>query len=421
MAAAAPPVAGGPAPPTPVVANVMAAPFSSSLFIMLDADTLLVLATPYLDRDAVPPVAGTPSRVQLSQRRMLHVFFERCDLVLSNHAFLVTFQSTHMFTLAMPGAAWGRVLTELVASGLLAQPIADLSALIVAVRSLTISTPANLLLTPSDFLAGEAFDTPPAAAVPGVAAVQSRAAAGPRGRAGHRPAVPAVAAVAAIQGVPAVFGPADLHFLTFLDLLALRRVGDSAPMAIAARLAPLVGACLTRAYRLSSTALARLTMSVLRLNLERRIFGAVGQPDAAVALQLLEFLPTLVLPPLWHSASLGDAAVLRDLSDTVRYTYGTAEDRRAVETCRLSAVTRCASLSAYNAALPSALAPLGLGNYQPCCHGPVHWTLLRLSRLRGVVPHLGFGLLSSGSPRLSRHQWRCPSVGLSPLMRLSRR
>ena len=75
----APPVPP-PAAPAPIVVTVVAAPITPTLHATLLANEALVLATPYLQWEAVPPVAGAPARVRLSQRILLYVFVMRCRL-----------------------------------------------------------------------------------------------------------------------------------------------------------------------------------------------------------------------------------------------------------------------------------------------------------------------------------------------------
>ena len=130
---------------------------------------------------------------------------------------------------------------------------------------------------------------------------------------------------------------------------------------ILGRMAFYFGDSLTRASRLAPTSLARLSMGVLRPNLERRIFGSAGGvADAVFAVQLPDFLLSLSLPPMWQIGALTGVQVQRELTDTIRYCYGSNEDRRAVETSRLSSTTR------YTHHQPYGLVALRLLRGMPC-------------------------------------------------------
>jgi hypothetical protein len=73
-----------------------------------------------------------------------------------------------LLRLGLTAAAWERILGELVASGLLLATFASLAELRDAIDALTISTPANLIISPGDLQLGEPFAAP-APAVGGVA------------------------------------------------------------------------------------------------------------------------------------------------------------------------------------------------------------------------------------------------------------
>ena len=340
-----PPVAlpVAPAPPAPVVVTVVAVPITPTLPISLLANSSFVLGTACLPWEPQPPVAGAAPTVRLTQRILIYVFVGRCTLDQSA-ASLAVFNTAHVLTFALTGAAWSRILTEYLASGLLSMPITDLPSLIDAVLSVAINASSNLVLHAADVIVGEPWSVPgvaPVAPVPAIPAVPAVRAA--RGRPA-RPRVPAVPAVPGVAGVPVIAGPPDLALLTFLTLNQSFRPGTAAPLLSFARLALVAGDCLTQAARAAPLALPRLSMAILRPNLERRIFGAPGGvSDAAAAMQLPDFILMLQLPPMWQLGALEHSGVQRELSDTILYCFGTAADRRAVETSRLSSTTRCAA------------------------------------------------------------------------------
>ena len=125
---------------------------------------------------------------------------------------------------------------------------------------------------------------------------------------------------------------------------AFSEPSTTSPLLALAKLMASLGGVLTRAARNTPHCLAKMTVALLRPNLERRIFGvANGTSDAAVAFHLKTFLLDINLPPMFASRSARPTDVQRDLSDAIRYSFGTDEDRIAVETARLSSANGCAT------------------------------------------------------------------------------
>ena len=247
----APPVPP-PAAPAPIVVTVVAAPITSTLHATFLANEGLVLATPYLPWEAVPPVAGAPARVRLSQRILLYAFVMRCRLSTTANS-LAFFDSTHILNFALSGAAWGRVLTELVASGLLSAPIADLPALFGSLRDLSIVNAANLTLFPADSIQGEDFSIAGVPGVAGVAAQPAVAQVGRRGAVNFVPGRRAVPAVAAVAAIPPIVGPTELEPLIHLSLSTVQDTSLSAPLEPLSQLALFFGDHLTRASRTAAS------------------------------------------------------------------------------------------------------------------------------------------------------------------------
>ena len=163
---------------------------------------------------------------------LLRHFIVRCTIG-GLPADLAAAQLRSVLTGSLTGAAWGRILTEYVASGLLNFQFTKRRELLVAVKAVQINTPNNLAILAADWLAIETFDTPAVPAVPGG-----------RGRGRGRGAVAAVAAV------PVVLGPPNLKFI---DLASVSRLLDplaSSPLEAFGILAGMLGPCSTRAVRL---------------------------------------------------------------------------------------------------------------------------------------------------------------------------
>ena len=264
----------------------------------------------------------------LSQQSMMAHFIGRYDRDATDAPTLLAFNTRTPLDLAFEGAFWSRILTEYIASGLLSASFTDLPSFYLALMQLVIATPASLLILAPDIRVGEAFATPGVPAVPGHAA---------RGRARAVPAVPAVAAIP---------GPTELEVLNLVTIESLRESGVNSPLLALAKLMAALGGVLTRASRTAPLCLAKMAVALLRPNLERRIFGAAGgASDAAVAFHLKTFLLDINLPPMFVSRSARPTDVHKDLSDAIRYSFGTDEDRIAIETARLSSANGCASLA----------------------------------------------------------------------------
>jgi hypothetical protein len=286
----------------------------------------LVMATPFLLWQPAA-AAGGIAQVKLSQQTLMSHFIGRCDRDGADAPTLLAFNTRSPLDLAFEGAFWSRILTEYVASGLLSASFSDLPSFCLALSQLGVNTPANLLILAPDIRVGEEFSTPGVAAVPGRAAAR-----------GQRRAVPAIPAV------PAAPGPAELEVLNLLTIESLREPGTSSPLLALAKLMAVLGGVLTRASRTPPLCLAKMTMALLRPNLERRIFGSAGgASDAAVAFHLKTFLLDVNLPPMFASRSARPADALKDFSDAIRYSFGTDEDRTAVETARLASANGCAA------------------------------------------------------------------------------
>jgi hypothetical protein len=299
---------------------------SEDLVFFSQADQL-VMATPFLLWQPAAAVGGV-AQVSLPQQALIAHFIGRCDRDAADAATLAVFNTHTPLDIGFEGAFWSRVLSEYVASGLLAATFSDLPSFHLAMAKLTITSPAELVILARDIRAGEAFDTPGILPVPA------------------RPAARGCRAVAAVPAVPAVPGPAELAVLSLTTIESLREPSAASPLLALAKLMATLGGTLTRASRTAPLCFAKMAVALLRPNLEKRIFGvAGGTSDAAVAFHLKAFLLEINLPPMFASRSARPTDALRDLSDAIRYSFGTDEDRIAIETARLSSANGCAFLT----------------------------------------------------------------------------
>eukprot|EP00966_Prymnesium_polylepis_P236319 5465256-Prymnesium_polylepis.1 len=99
---------------------------------------------------------------------------------------------------------------------------------------------------------------------------------------------------------------------------------------------------MTRPSRLNPMGLVSLAAGIIRPNLERRLVGGGVAPDAVLASQLPSFSLELKLPSIFMSPRMEDSALLRELTDSLRYVSGSAEDRRAIENGRITSMARYA-------------------------------------------------------------------------------
>ena len=317
---AAAPLSAATAAPIAVATEPLAAQFS----LKLDASHALVQSTrealPW--EDVAPSGGGAVVSVLLPQHQAF-VFIARCAFK-NDDATRLALSTNSILTVALTASAWSRVLNELMASGLFNTHYDRWSQLLSAIRDLTITTPADLVLAASDFMFGETFDTPAVPAVPARAA-----AAGRRGS-------PARRATPAVPRVPPVPGPAVLRYISLAPLALFQDLDNKLPLLSLYMGRRLMGLSLTRASRLLPMSTSQMAASLLRPSLERHTFGgASGATDEAVSSQLPRFLLDLKLPSTLVSSELSDRAILRDLADSTRYVFGSAGDRRVVENSRL--------------------------------------------------------------------------------------
>ena len=147
-----------PAPPPPVVVTV-AAPLAARLLASIPTNDPLVQRTRFLPWTDHAAIGGAAAMSSIPAYVLLRHFIGRCTIG-GLPADLAAAQVRSVLTGSLTGAAWGRVLTEYVASGLLNMQFTKRRELLIAVKDLQINNPGNLALLAADWLAVEAFDTP---------------------------------------------------------------------------------------------------------------------------------------------------------------------------------------------------------------------------------------------------------------------
>ena len=240
------------------------------------------------------------------------VFLAPCNLnAAQEHQ--TRFESFNPLTFRLTAAAWSRILSEYVDSGLLDATFDSPRELRRALNNLSIQNPTQLQLEPDDIVGAETFDAP---------AVQTQTAAGRgRGHGGRGGGQP--------QLQPSVPGPPALTFLDLSSLTILQQPDSPEPLLPLAKIVGLLGACHTRASRMQPTSPAALFADLIVPNICSRL-GAPNASPALVASNLADFLASTELPDIYLPTAVDPAACREELLDGIHY-RGTQEQRATVE------------------------------------------------------------------------------------------
>ena len=307
-------------PLQPVAANVLAAPVTDDVPVVLDAAELCVLATPCLEWTPVA-AAGAAAQVSIPHWRMLRAFVARCSIAADPASFAMA-RATSIFLLILSGAAWTRILTELRDSGLFARVYAKVRDLAAALAELVLQNPALLVLLAGDIVAGVPFNPPPIVAAVG----RGRG----RGRGAAAVGVPVAAAAA-------VGGPPELRFIQLATLDRLVDSTDAAPMSAVAILAGSLGPCFTQAVRDDELSTVRTIAVILRAHLARdldAVTAASPSADPLLALQLRGFVIAAYrsLGEMFVAATLNEFTMQHETMSSYKYFLGKEPEKVAVET-----------------------------------------------------------------------------------------
>ena len=289
----------------------------------------LIILTACLNWDPTTPGPNNIARVRLLSWQMLKAF--GCRLTGSKaQADLPATRSITPLTLCLTGGAWARILNEYVASGILRLTVQSREDVIAGVRSLTITTPANLLMCAGDWLPGEATIL-----VAAVAGHPGQAARGRRGRGG------AVPPVAAVLGRPAL--DAALGFLDLTSVPDLEISGD-APWAVICYLAGLLGSCLSQAERNRLGSQAQLSARMLSAGCAARYSIQANDPYSLAA-SIRDFIDVLraALPVVMLSAGLDPVELRIEGRDAITYVRDDTGRRQVEESRVLSFGSTCAA------------------------------------------------------------------------------
>ena len=301
----------------------------------LPATHPVVVMTAYLGWDAGPTGAGDVAQARLASWKMIVVFDQRLTISQSP----IDIPAARCITplnLALAGAAWARILNQLMASSFDGIVSTCRSELIDGIAALTLQNPADLIITAVDWLLGEDTTFVSAVApIPAVAAAPAVRAQGRRNQAGYvpaRPAVPGRAAVPGVLGRPAL-DPA-LRFLSLVCIIELEEPGESA-WVLLSYLMGLLGACLSQPERNRASSQVQLSARALATGCHRH-FGTATTDDYSLAGNLRDYLRLAAhaLPKVFLSTGLDSSALRAEGRDAMLYVRDD-EGRRAVEQSRV--------------------------------------------------------------------------------------
>jgi hypothetical protein len=287
-------------------------PQSKDAPVFLPADSPLVEATACLGWQPAQPHGGV-SCVSLGQFQMIRAFISRCSIPRGGGDEDAA-ADVNLLATRFPASTWSRILTELEASGL----VADFTAACVDHRPipstlerclarLKVLNPEQLLLHAADFsAAGEAFET---AAVLG------------HGRGRGRGAV----------GIPSFSGPINLRFLGLLTPLDFEEQGAEAPLMLLSRICGMLGPCLTQASRQDERSTVAIIGETLRTQLLAR--GGGGE-DGSLADAVPDYIRSISLPGLFAAGAAGVDDLRMEAKDMMAY-HRSILGRREVERSKI--------------------------------------------------------------------------------------
>lgn len=329
-------------PPTVVAVPAAGGAITSTLDVFLASNDPIVLAFPCLPWDQHAAAGGAPARASLPHFIFVRMFLPR-NQVGTLPADILAARQVGPLTTVFTAAAWSQWLTELVASGLLADaPFHKRRDAERALDAIAIANPNQLFILAAHYAQAEPFDTLGVAgvpAVPGVVGVRAAAA-----RAG-RPRVVAVRARAAVPAVPAVPGnpgPADLAYLDMATLERMCLRGSASPLAAFCKLVGALGPCSTQAIRADVRSTVRITGLTLRNQIAKAgghalPFAAGRANDAALAHALANSVLSAfdALSDVLALDLVTEIGLQEEIFDAFSFFQGTEAERDTVITRRL--------------------------------------------------------------------------------------
>ena len=283
-------------PPVAVHAPGGAVTNDSPLF--LDAGCDVVTTTAFLSWDPAPAAGSGPPRAGLGTFQLLYAFGAALRTA-PPPAMVGAVRVASPFTLRLNAAAWSRILTELVSSGIFSNgPIADYTALQELIEGASIPDPSNLHISDADLVAGQPFTIPGGN---GAAAVEVRR---------------------------------MLEPVRFIHLASVALLSDwsHSPWKAMITLVACVGPCLTHASRLDETSHMQEFAALFRARRPE------STSDGALARALKNIATEVRLPPELRPAVLTWDALAEATIDGLN--YQSPERRHGIEERRVSLLVR---------------------------------------------------------------------------------
>ena len=309
-AAVASEMAAASAPPQHVVAR-LELPLNADPRVILEADAVVVTATPCLDWTMRPAAGAAPATASLPSSLMMRYFLARASCSNATPHDAAAFAQS-VLVVVVNRQGWEQLLNEYNDSGLFSKTYNTVWQFEEALLSLEMHNPANLVLTANSIVLGEEFDAP---------AVAGRGRGRGRGQGGPPPAPPTP-------------GPIALRFLALSSVNSLVQPGSPFPCRVWAELMGMLGAFATRAVRAGDASTIRVMADVMVPNINK-FAGTQNANAATVASELANFLPTARLPAILRSETGSASAVRDEATDAFRYVWGGELGREVVVTRRL--------------------------------------------------------------------------------------
>jgi hypothetical protein len=283
----------------PVAVHAPGGALTNDSPLYLDAGCDVVTTTAFLSWDPAPAVGAGPPRAGLGTFQLLYAFGATLRTA-PPPAVVGAVRAASPFTLRLNDAAWSRILTEFVASGIFMNgPIADYTALQELIEGASIPNPANLHISAADLVAGQPFIIP---AGNGGGAVRARRMLEP------------------------------VRFIHLASVALLEDINSRSPWKAVVTLVACVGPCLTHASRIDETSHMQEFAALFRARRPE------STNDGALARALKNIATEVRLPPELRPALLTLDALAEATIDGLN--YQSPERRQGIEERRVSLLVR---------------------------------------------------------------------------------
>lgn len=273
-----------------------AAGHSPGGLLYVNADSDVVLATPFLCWEPVPAAAGQPTQVQTTQVQCCAVFLP--PMAPSTAPGAQVARDVSALELLFTGGFWTQVFNEMSVSGLFFSTSRTYQEFLRRLSATTFSNPNNLIFDTNDLLPAQPFTIPPAIAANASQAAQARR-----------------------------------RLLMSLVYLSMSTVGGwvestALPLLAFSRLISMIGPCRTQHAREDERAAVHLVTELIKAKFSDY------PSDPLLAQHLEDIIRQVQLPIEFHSQNINPEMMLRDALDGFSY-YAGGSRRANVERRRI--------------------------------------------------------------------------------------